>query len=185
MTALTDQQMDASQHFMTVSERLPRILSFADEAVEILCLLEEGEGDESELVARFEEVAALLVQKVDRAAWTVRDLERLAAIRKEEADKLRDQAKRIDAAADRLKSLILTAMQTTGQTRVETPRYTVRIQKNPARVEILEEQMVPARFKEVRTEVHIDKRGILAAITKDGEVVPGVEVVRGERLVIG
>ena len=56
------------------------------------------------------------------------------------------------------------------------------MRQNPARVEILEEMMVPGEFKEIRTTVHIDKRAILAHTKQTGEVVPGTEVVRGERL---
>lgn len=183
--ATFEKAMTASEAFMATANRLPRLLSLSDETIEILYLLDSGEGDESELVARLEEVSAALAQKLDRAAWAVRDLDRLAAARKEEADKLREQSKRIESAAERLKALMLLAMQQTGQQRVETPRYTLRIQKNPPRVDVLEEQLVPGEFKRIVVTTTVDKRAILERVKQTGEVIDGVEIVRGERLVIG
>lgn len=175
--------VEASKRFMSVAEKLPRLLSLADETVEILFLLEEGNGDESELVARLEEVEIALAQKVDRCAWTVRDLERLADVRKAEADKLRDQAKRLDGAADRLKSLMLVAMQQTGQQRVETPRFTVRIQRNPPKVEVVDEAAVEPRFlRHIPEKWEVNKQAIGANYKATGEIPPGVTVTQSDSL---
>ncbi|WP_241674724.1 siphovirus Gp157 family protein [Candidatus Methylobacter oryzae] len=53
--------------------------------------------------------------------------------------------------------------------------------KNPAVVTILDENAIPAQFKEPITNWKIDKAAIKEAI-KSGSVVPGTELVNGTRL---
>lgn len=194
---MTDQGrvVEASGRFMEVASRLPHLLSLSDETVEILYLLDGGDGDESELVARLEEVEAKVAVTLDRCAWTVRDLERLSEARKAEADKLREQAKRLEATADRLKGLMLTAMQATGQQRIDTPRFVVRIQKSPPSVKFDDEPAterieaydrppagVPLEYVTVLTLYKVDKRRILQDVKATGELPPGTTVHHGSHL---
>lgn len=187
--------VETSTPFMAIAEKLPHLLSLSDETVEILYLLDGGDGDESELVARLEEVEAALAVKLDRCAWTVRDLERLSEARKAEADKLRDNAKRLEATADRLKGLMLTAMQATGQQRIDTPRFVVRIQKSPPSVKFDDEPAterieaydrppagVPLEYVTVLTLYKVDKRRILQDVKATGELPPGTAVHHGSHL---
>lgn len=180
--------VEASKRFMAASNSLGRLLAITDEAVEILYLLnlakEEG-VDESELVARLAEVETLLAGKLENCAWTVHDLERLAEARKAEGDKLRDQAKTIERAADRLRGLMLTAMKQTGQERVVTGRFTIRRQLNPPHVDVLEPAMVPNGFlRHIPEKWEVNKVAILANFKTTGEIPDGVNIARDETVVI-
>jgi hypothetical protein len=179
MTA--DTALAASADFMAAAERTTHLLSLADGTVEILTILhalQEGADDESELVARLQKVETFLSEKLEACSVVVRDLESLAAYRKLEADRLRDQAKRLEAAADRLRLRIRDHMIAVGDDRVVTPRHTISLRMNPPRVDVLEEQLVPREFKKTVITETVDKRAILDAFKTNGEIPEGVNVVR-------
>ena len=184
--ALMTTPVEASRAFMQAAERLPSLFSLTESAVRLLALLEEGQGDTdgAELERQFEEAAAALVQKFESCAWTVTDLEALATARANEARRLAAQAKSIEAVADRLRARMLAHMHAIGQERIVTPRYTLSVRANPPRVDVLEAQLVPKDYERTRITVEPDKRAILEHWRATGEIVPGVEVVRGERLAI-
>lgn len=175
--------VDAQRRFKSTAERLPTLFSLSDEFVEILGLLENaGEGHESELELQLSEVAAVLAQKVERCAWTVLDCERLAKARKAEADRLRDQAARLDRVAITLRLKLLDAMRSTHQERVDTTRFSISIRQNPARVEVLDASLVPAEFQRTKVLVDVDKTAVREHWKSTGEIVAGTDIVRGERV---
>jgi hypothetical protein len=56
------------------------------------------------------------------------------------------------------------------------------LRSNPPAVQVLEELLVPDDYKRVVTTTSVDKRAVLDAYKTTGEIVPGVEIVRGTRL---
>jgi hypothetical protein len=105
-----------------------------------------------------------------------------AAIKSAEAD----MAKRRKALENRvqwLKNYIKDNMEMCGISDIECPHFKLSIQKNPGVVNILDEDAIPAQFKEEIISWKIDKSAIKDAI-KAGYVVPGTEMVSGTRLAI-
>ncbi len=177
----------ASAEFMAAANRLPQLFSLTDGTVEILDILQalqEPDADETNytLIDRLARVEGFLVQKIENCAGVVRELESLASYRKLEADRLRDQAKRLDGAAERLRNRLRDHMLAVGDERVVTPRYTVSLRTNPPRVEVLEEALVPREFVKTVITTSVDKRAILDSVKATGEIPDGVNVVRGQRL---
>jgi hypothetical protein len=105
-----------------------------------------------------------------------------AAIKSAEAD----MAKRRKALENRvqwLKNYIKENMEFCGISDIECPHFKLSVQKNPAVVNILDENAIPAQFKEEVISWKIDKNAIKDAI-KAGNIVPGTEMVSGTRLAV-
>jgi hypothetical protein len=97
-----------------------------------------------------------------------------------------DMAKRRKALENRvqwLKSYIKGNMEACGISKIECPYFKLSIQKNPSAVNILDENAIPAAFKEQVISWKIDKAAIKDAI-KAGTAVPGAELTNGTRLAI-
>lgn len=122
-----------------------------------------------------------LEDKAINVAKFFRNMEAAAdAIKSAEAD----MAKRRKALENRvqwLKNYVKESMEICGISDIECPYFKLSVQKNPAVVNILDENAIPAQFKEPITNWKIDKAAIKEAI-KSGSVVPGTELVNGTRL---
>ncbi len=97
-----------------------------------------------------------------------------------------DMAKRRKALENRvqwLKNYIKENMEICGISNIECPHFKLSIQKKPVAVNILDENAIPAQFKEAVVSWKIDKTAIKDAI-KSGSVVPGTELISGTRLAI-
>jgi hypothetical protein len=124
-----------------------------------------------------------LEDKAINLAKFLRNLEATAeAIKEAEAD----MAKRRKAFENRvkwLKSYLKDSMENTGITKIECPFFKLSIQKNPASVEVFDENLIPEQFKEPVTTWKIDKNAIKEAL-KNGETVAGATLLNGTRLSI-
>jgi hypothetical protein len=124
-----------------------------------------------------------LDDKAVNVAKFLRNMEATAdAIKVAEAE----MAKRRKALENRvqwLKSYIKGNMEACSISKIECPYFKLSIQKNPSAVNILDENAIPAEFKEEVISWKIDKTAIKDAI-KAGSAVPGAELVNGTRLAI-
>lgn len=119
--------------------------------------------------------------KIDGCCRILAEFDRRNESCKAEMDRLKKRAQSITNRTESLKNYMLDAMRATGQSKVETDLFTVAIRKNPPKVEILDEDDIPERFIEIRTEEVVRKKEIVEAL-KAGEEVPGCSLVQGERL---
>jgi len=97
-----------------------------------------------------------------------------------------NMAKRRKALENRvqwLKNYIKNNMESCGINDIECPHFKLSIQKNPAAVNILDEDAIPEQFKEQVISWKIDKIAIKDAINA-GSVVPGTELINGTRLTV-
>lgn len=124
-----------------------------------------------------------LEDKAVNVAKFLRNMEATAeAIKIAEAE----MAKRRKALENRvqwLKNYIKGSMEACGISQVECPYFKLSIQKNPASVNVLDEDKIPAEFKEQVISWKIDKTAIKEAI-KSGGTIPGAELINGTRLAI-
>jgi hypothetical protein len=175
---------NASREFMASSERLPSLYSLSGDMLEVLSLLDVAETDDeyADLEEQRIALADKLLQKVESYGAVIRTLEKLAADRKGEADRLDAKAKASKAGAEWLKNRLLEHMETSGQQRIETARFSFAVRVNNPSVNVLDAAAIPNEFKRTRVIVEPDKVGILAHTKATGEVVAGTEVVRNHSL---
>ena len=138
----------------------------------------DGELD----AASMERLAALegeLSARVDGCCRVVRGLEARAGAFVAEAERLRSRAAVAVANARRLKEYVRQNLEAMGVPRVETALFTVRLQQNPAAVNLapgLEPEALPEEFRRTRCEP--DRAALLLA-HKQGRPLPnGVTITR-------
>ncbi|MGZ8246222.1 siphovirus Gp157 family protein [Methylomagnum sp.] len=124
-----------------------------------------------------------LEDKAVNVAKFLRNMEALAeAIKAAEAD-MAKRRKTLESRVQWLKDYLKGNMERTGITKIECPYFKLSVQNNPPAVHILDEDAVPAEFKEEVVSWKIDKTAIKKAV-QSGQTVPGVSLSIGTRLVI-
>jgi hypothetical protein len=116
------------------------------------------------------------------AAYTL-NLRAEAAAVKDAADRMTERRRRLERQADRLHKYLQESMQSAAVTIIKSPEFVLKMVKNPGRVEIVHEDMIPADYVEKREEKHIDKTKIKNDLKAD-MVVPGAMLVKDFRLEI-
>lgn len=152
-------------------ELLPAYLALQDAA-------EEG-ADVSEALAQLEDDLELKALSIVHVRNSLRSD---SAACKAEADRLYKRAKMLESQADRMDMHVLTTMRANGVTRIKAPTVTISIAQCPERIEITDEQALPAEFWREKVERSPDKTAIKAHVKECGEIPPGVRIERSERL---
>jgi hypothetical protein len=83
--------------------------------------------------------------------------------------------------AERLENAVKRYMEMVDVKEVVTDLYTLKLRKNPPKVEILEEVVVPSEYKVERVWFTIDKKAIADAL-KNGVPVDGARLINTTRL---
>lgn len=152
---------------------------------ELLALIETGEGGvpeelRGEYEARLEQTFCATRAKRDRVAEFSRYLDSQAELAKAEAKRLSARAADFQIMRERLHSYVKRTMEATGQRKLEGEFSTFNLRKNPARVEITAEVLVPLDYKRhIPERWEPDKMAIKDAI-KAGTEVPGAALIAGE-----
>ncbi|MGZ8096790.1 MAG: siphovirus Gp157 family protein [Methylosarcina sp.] len=128
-----------------------------------------------------ESLAGELEDKAVNVAKFLRNMESMAeAIKNAEAN-MAKRRKALENRAQWLKYYLKDSMERTGITEIECPYFKLSVQNNPPAVHILDEDAVPAEFKEEVVNWKIDKAAIKKAV-QAGQIVAGVSVYNGTRL---
>lgn len=127
-----------------------------------------------ELFAHIEDMLALRQNLMNSCEAIDLEIKRL--------QELRDQR---EARADRLHTAVIHYMMITDRTEMITDRHTLRIKRNPPKVEVYDEERVPTEYMKETTKVTIsvDKKAIAEAL-KSGADVPGCALIQTSRLEI-
>jgi hypothetical protein len=172
----------ASRDFLKAAERATTLYALSESYNQLVDLLEDPESDPQRVEQELDRLAGDIKQKAENIAGLIRWCEGLAQLRRGEAKRMLESAAPLENKADWLREYVLKNLQALGIQRVDTARFTLRVQQNPPRVEVLEPLLVPGEFKRQRIIVDVDKRKILEHVKETGEVVEGTEIVRGTRL---
>lgn len=124
-----------------------------------------------------------LQEKATNVAAFVRNLEASAAAIREAEKQMAERRQAIEKRAARIREYLLTNMQASGISKIESPWFVLAVRDNPEAVAIEDEAALPAEYvlvKEVRSP---DKAAIKDAL-KAGQDVPGCRLVRGQRIEI-
>ena len=134
--------------------------------------LDTLEGIEGQLQEKAVNVAKFM-QNLDAAAKAIKEAEQQMAKRR----------KAIENRARWIKDYLKQNMEAAGITKIESPWFSLSIQKNPPSVEVLDESALPEDYKTEVVTVTIDKAAIKEAL-KEGEDVPGAVLKQGTRLAV-
>lgn len=142
------------------------------------------DADTPEVKAMIDELLALQDErevKVDNYAALIRNLQAIADARKAEAKRIMELARIGENKVKALKERLQIAFETMGITKIETPRFTVRVSKNGGKQPLeVDEADVPPSFMEAVYKTNKQKiRDALEA----GEALPFARLgERGSRI---
>lgn len=147
--------------------------------------LEDMDLDAQTIADTLEGMAGDFEDKALAVAAVIRGLEHDAAgIKAAEAD-MRARREALERRAKSMRDYLLGAMQYTGVKKIACPQYVISTAKTPCAVVIKDAALLPAEMMRIPEPkpAEPDKKAIAAAINA-GHVVPGAELVAGERLQI-
>lgn len=153
-----------------------RELTAEFEAVLALAL-EEDDGEE--LAGRLAEIDMAIEDKADNYAVIIADLTAQEAKLKAEIDRLTKRRQTLRNNAERMKQSLQIAMETVGKEKMKTDYYSYTIQKNPPKLVLDDERIVPEDYFITRRE--LDKVSLKDAL-KAGQEVRGAHLEQTESL---
>jgi Siphovirus Gp157 len=174
----------ASQDFMRAAQKSTVLYELSAEYVYLLDLLDDPDVDPHLIEQELERVAGEIRHKAGSIAALIRQCEGLAEMRRSEAKRLADSATKFERKAEWLRTYVFTHMTAMDIERIDTDRFTLSIQNNPPHVEVLQPSEVPHEYQRTKITVDVDKSEVLKHYKATGEMVPGVDIVRGKKLVI-
>jgi hypothetical protein len=160
---------------------MPPLYIIADEYLELLWLMAEGEIEESLFNEFLEDVSADFSKKSANVASFFLSLESQAEQIKISEQRMKKRRESLLKNSQRLRDYLLMQMQSINQKEISTPEYLIRIRNNPPKIDIVSEAILPDEFKEEVSTIRIDKTSIKEAI-KAGNVVPGALLTQNQRL---
>ena len=148
---------------------------------QILEMEPETDDEFGAMMTALDEVQGELSEKADNIVRYMRNLNAEAEALKAEETALYKKRKAVENKAERLKAYLAAQMTLCGLKELKAGLFKLRFQPTAPAISIVDESAVPEKFHRVKIE--IDKLAIREAL-KAGEEVPGIEVQRGETLVI-
>lgn len=129
------------------------------------------------IAERMDEVAEVAAAIVEQTS----DLRIMADGYKEWAKKKVEQAKLMEAKAERLEATLLSIMQITGESQIQAGAHKVTMRANNPKVEIKDVALVPAEFLRTKTVTEPDKIALKKAL-QQGLTIDGCDLVQGWRI---
>lgn len=155
-----------------------RLYDLADQYQDILDLLRD-EPDSEELQSMLDGLEGAIEEKVENTIKIAKTMEYEVKAIDEEIKRLQERKSSIENGRRRLLENAQRILEGAGLERIRGKFFNVWIQMNPPSVDVIDESIIPKKYFEYKSV--IKKKEILDAI-KNGEEVPGVEIVQGKGL---
>ena len=121
--------------------------------------------------------------KVESCVFVIKEIEGIIEARKTLINAVKEHIQAMENKKQWLSDYVLLNMKEIGIDKINGDYFTVKPVKNPPKVTIFDESLIPEKFKKIKTEIVIDKTAIKESI-KSGIPVDGAIMERGERLYI-
>lgn len=137
---------------------------------------ENGELTQEEIQEQGKDLALALKNKSTSIIGYIRNLDLTSEAIKNEIDRLTTMKKAIDNKNTKFKEYVKQNMEELELQKIDTELGTLSIAKNPASVEVYDENMISDEYKKEKVTVTIDKTAIKNAL-KAGKDVQGARLV--------
>jgi hypothetical protein len=151
--------------------------------LELLRQIEENEGELTpELYAQLQLTEEQLQDKAVSYAFIYKSFTNTGAIIEAEIKRLQALLQRADKQAETFKARLSEALIQFGVEKIKTPLISISFRKSEA-VNITDETLIPADYIETIEVKNISKAKIKDAL-KEGQQIPGAEIIRRQNLQI-
>ena len=144
-----------------------------NKALELAMNEETSEEEKAELQKAIQE--ELLAKTEGIIAFTKR-VEAIIEATKNEEERLKANRKSYERKLESFKEYVKSCMMDMNIQKVETALGEMKIAKNPASVEIIDATKIPKEFWKEKTDISLDKKGILDHFKDTGEIIDGVKI---------
>ena len=153
------------------------LYEISDHLVSLLDTFDLCETDEqrAECNAEIERYVDAQIRKVDSFCRFLSHLESQTELAEKEIKRLKAREAVFANLLERLEKYAIFTMQRNNLRKLDGDTAKLMLRVNTRGVDIDNEELVPAKFKTIRQEIQIDKRGIKKAIDA-GEEVPGAHL---------
>lgn len=157
------------------------LYELSENYITVLDLLREKslESDEESLQVykdTLEAIEGAFEDKAENYAYIINQLNSDEKMLSDEIKRLMERKQRIIKNRSRLKETLKEQMETTGKTKIQSPKVTIWIQSNPSKVEIKDESLIAKKYF-IKQDPVLDKQAIKEAL-KEGHKVRGAELIQ-------
>ena len=140
-------------------------------------LMENDEMSVEDKTKVEEELTILLQQKSQNIIGYARNTELMINAMKEEEKRLTNRRKLLENRLIKFKEYVKECMDKNGITKIDTELGSLTIAKNPASIEIVNEDEIPSEYKTEVVTIKIDKTKIKNNFKETGEIPSGVNIL--------
>ena len=137
---------------------------------------EGGEGLQDTL----DSINLAIEDKLENIGKVIRNLDGEMEMLKNEETRLADKRKALEANKNRLRMYVEDQLAITGKDKAKAGLFTFAMQNNAPSLKVVDENKIPKDYF-IPSDPKLDKTAIKNAI-KDGDDIPGAELVRGRSL---
>ena len=141
-----------------------------------------GEAEGEELVELFNELHESLGDKLDSSAKVIMQLKADAEALKAEEERLKQRRKTIENNIDRLRSMMLLALKSSGEAKMKSTLFSFSM-RSLASVNITDSSLLTGEYVRTKTIIEPDKKAIKESLD-NGIDVKGAEIIYNESLQI-
>lgn len=158
--------------------KLPSLYEIKSEYVQ--ALEELVDMDDEAVVDTLDALKGELEVKATNVAAYTLSLDATVNAMKEAEKRMADRRKTLENKMARIKEYIKDSMEDARIFKIETPEMKLSIAKNPAKVEVIDEELVPDEFKVEKTTIVLDKKKLKTSLQNGG--VDGAVLTQSTRL---
>ncbi len=164
---------------------LPTLYSIADAYLQDVAKLQDLDLDEQTIADTLEGLSGDLEVKATNVALVIRNFESFENQIDWEIDRLKERKADLAKRRESIRNYLLSNMQRTGISKIESPYFTLSVRTNPPKVVIDDPEQIPDEFwRQPPVPLpEVDKKAIAAAI-KAGQTVAGAHVIQNVSLSI-
>lgn len=159
------------------------LYKLADEFVAIAMQLADSELPDDVIADTLEGASGDVENKAWNTAALILQFEGEAALIKEAEQRMSARRKSLERRVDWMRGYVLVQLIRTGITEIDSPEFVIRVQDNPPKVILDDEDLIPKAFKQTESVTTIRKADIRKSLL-DGKTVAGAHLESEKRLAI-
>ena len=161
---------------------MSKLYALTDAYQALWSLVEDDETDLTIIEEALQGVEDAIETKAGNIALFIRDLDDEAKIIKAEEERLYARRKALENKRDGIKGFLLQAMDHMEMPKIKTKVYTITCANSPASIAIMDESLIPERFLTYIPASYTPRKKDILEAWKNGEVIPGTQLVQNRNL---